>query len=102
MAFLHLFHLPALFELTCSCDIVATVCPHFSVGRGDDNDGITSFKATDVGNTFVPGCDILAIVLVHVEADVCLHALLLHVSADLVKFGVSCRSVYHLCFVFYD
>ena len=83
-------HLPAGLKLASGLQVVPAVGPHLRLVFGDDGEAVGARKATDELDPLVTFGDILAIVLVHMEADVCLQAMLLHQSSDTIKFLVIC------------
>ena len=94
-SFLHLHHLPSSLELFLCLDVVSTVCPHACLSLSHDAASIAASEAADVSDSLVAWGDVLAIMLVHVEANEGLDAILLHQSTNLIELWiVDCR-VYH-------
>ena len=81
-------HLPAGLKLAGGLQVVPAVGPHFCLVLGYDAEAVRACETTDEFDPLVTFRDILAIVLVLVEADKCLQAMLVHQSSDTIEFGV--------------
>ena len=76
-------------------DVISTVCPHARLGLSHDAASIAASEAADVSDSLVAWGDVLAIMLVHVEANEGLDAILLHQSTNLIELWIVDCCVYH-------
>ena len=77
---LHFLHSPALRKLTFSLEVVAAIRPHACIIHSHHADAIGARETGDEADAFITRRDVLAVVLIHVEANEGLDAFLLHLS----------------------